>query len=545
MDNEGMVFKLVLVLFFCSLPSISSQDNNAVTIIVKGSSTEADTDDTFVCATIDWWPPEKCNYKQCPWGNASVLNLDLNNPRLSKAIQAFSRLRIRVGGSLQDQVLYGVGSLESPCDPFNQISGGLFGFSKGCLGMRRWDELNLLFKNTGAIVTFGLNALYGRHGVRKGVWKGAWNSSNARDFMAYTISKGYPIDSWEFGNELSGRGVVAKVDALQYGKDLVQLKSVLDALYDTSHIKPLIVAPGGFFDDQQWYAQLLEVSGVGVLNAMSHHVYNLGPGNDPRIISKITNPEYLSRFADTFRNVQLTIQRHGPWSSAWVGEAGGAYNSGSSIVSSTFLNSFWYLDQLGMASKYNTKVYCRQSLIGGNYGLLDLETFMPNPDYYSALLWHRLMGKGVLSMDIRGSPFLRAYTHCNKQKSGISIVLINLSKSTGFSVTVRNDLNVDLADGSGLRRDKSFSHGLKQTVSWIGKKSSDGSERREEYHLTGKGGDHLSRTMLLNGTPLQLTQSGEIPELTPVFAAVNSPVNVAPLSIAFIVLPKFEARACA
>lgn len=41
-----------------------------------------------------------------------------------------------------------------------------------------------------------------------------------------------------------------------------------------------------------------------------------------------------------------------------------------------------YLDQLGMASKYHTKVYCRQTLIGGNYGLLNATTFVPNPDYY-------------------------------------------------------------------------------------------------------------------------------------------------------------------
>lgn len=41
-----------------------------------------------------------------------------------------------------------------------------------------------------------------------------------------------------------------------------------------------------------------------------------------------------------------------------------------------------YLDQLGMASKYNTTVYCRQSLIGGNYGLLNTTTFVPRPDYF-------------------------------------------------------------------------------------------------------------------------------------------------------------------
>lgn len=53
------------------------------------------------------------------------------------------------------------------------------------------------------IVTFGLNALYGRHEIRKGVWGGDWNSSNVNDFIKYTISKGHQIDSWEFGKVLS------------------------------------------------------------------------------------------------------------------------------------------------------------------------------------------------------------------------------------------------------------------------------------------------------------------------------------------------------
>lgn len=51
------------------------------------------------------------------------------------------------------------------------------------------------------IVTFSLNALSGRHHKSGGVWVGDWDSSNAYDFINYTISKGYQIDSWEFGME--------------------------------------------------------------------------------------------------------------------------------------------------------------------------------------------------------------------------------------------------------------------------------------------------------------------------------------------------------
>lgn len=64
-------------------------------------------------------------------------------------------------------------------------------------------------------------------------------------------------------------------------------------------------------------------------------------GNDPQLESRILNPSYLSKVASIFGNLSETIQKHGPWASAWVGEAGGAYNSGSRYVSNTFLNSFW------------------------------------------------------------------------------------------------------------------------------------------------------------------------------------------------------------
>ncbi|XP_042466127.1 heparanase-like protein 2 [Zingiber officinale] len=504
-------FFLPIFLIFI-VPTLSPEVAN-VMITMNGSNLAAETSNNFICATLDWWPPEKCNYDQCPWGESSILNLNLSHPFLAKAIQAFNPLRVRLGGTLQDKVVYGMPNLEQPCLPFSKRVGDLFDFSEACLSMTRWDELNHLFQKTRAVIIFGLNALYGRNHIQINKWTGAWNSTNARDFISYSISKGYNVDTWEFGNELSGQGVGASVDAEQYAKDLMVLKAMLKELYNDSHQQPLLVAPGGFFDPQ-WYAQLLQDSGPGTLDAMTHHIYNLGGGDDPHIQAKIMDPEYLSStMIDTFRTLQLTIETNGPWSSAWVGEAGGSYNSGNRVVSNKFLNSFWYLDQLGMASKYNTKVYCRQTLIGGNYGLLDLNTLVPNPDYYSALLWHRLMGKGVLDIEVSGSPYLRAYGHCRKKRSGISMLLINLSNSTKFSVTILDDSS------------KTLKH-------------------RKEYHLTAKDDNYLSQTMLLNGTPLELTEEGGLPPLKPLNVLVESPIEVAPLSIAFIVFPNIKVGAC-
>ncbi|KAL2479173.1 Heparanase-like protein 1 [Forsythia ovata] len=539
-----MGFSISLFILLVFSPAIFAQNWDDARLVIDTNATVAETDDNYICATIDWWPHDKCNYNMCPWEFSSVINLDLSHPFLANAIQAFKNLRLRLGGSLQDQVIYDVGNLKSPCKQFGKEKSGLFGFSKGCLHMKRWDELNNFFKTTGALVTFGLNALHGRNHEGRGAWQGDWNSSNAHDFIKYTISKGYRIDSWEFGNELSGKGVGASVGAEQYGKDLVHLNSIIDELYKNFQPKPLLLAPGGFYD-KLWFDKLLQVSGPHVVNALSHHIYNLGPGNDDNLINKILNPDHLNKVSATFGNLSLSIQMNGPWASAWVGESGGAYNSGGPNVSDTFVNSFWYLDQLGMAAKYDTKVYCRQTLIGGNYGLLNASTFVPNPDYYSALLWHRLMGKGVLDVNSNGSPYLRSYAHCSKERAGVTLLLINLSNQTTFNVDVKSTSNTELHLKQKVdTREKSFAHGLKKSFSWFGNKASDERLFREEYHLTPEAGELQSKTMLLNGQALQLTERGDISTLSPVRRDINSPLTIAPLSIKFIVFPNFSTPGC-
>lgn len=59
-------------------------------------------------------------------------------------------------------------------------------------------------------MTFGLNALYGRRQIKKRVWGGDWDSTNAYELMKYTVAKGYPVDSWEFGISLHHRTKIYK-----------------------------------------------------------------------------------------------------------------------------------------------------------------------------------------------------------------------------------------------------------------------------------------------------------------------------------------------
>ncbi|KAJ7531531.1 hypothetical protein O6H91_14G047700 [Diphasiastrum complanatum] len=515
----------------CKAQIISTAPPQTVTVAINGRTTIAKIGDNFLCATLDWWPPEKCDYGTCSWGRASALNLDLSNPLLQNAVRGLTPLMLRLGGSLQDKLIYGIGNLQRPCVPQKPTS-DLFGFSEGCLNMSRWDALNRFFQLTGVQVAFGLNALYGREKD----YTHAWDSTNAYDFIQYTIKKKYQIQAWELGNELSGSGVGASVPVSQYVSDVKKLRAVIDQLYAGWTTKPLIVAPDGFFDEN-WYLQLLQGTGNQIINVLSRHIYSLGAGVDTDLVDKILNPSYLSQEAGPYRSMQQMLQTNGPWAQAWIGEAGGAYNSGHHLVTDAFVFSFWYADQLGMAARFNNTAFCRQSLIGGNYGLLDHATFNPNPDYYSALIWKTLMGKNVLSASVNGNNYLRAYAHCSKGDSqSISVLLINLSNTTQFSVNLAITATAPL---DTLVRQFEVPM-LEQKTSGTSKSGA----QRLEYHLTAPNGDLHSQTVLLNGVPLQMTSSGNLPTLNPILVNPSLPISVAPLSIVFVKVPHLPNLAC-
>ncbi|XP_004292974.1 PREDICTED: heparanase-like protein 3-like [Fragaria vesca subsp. vesca] len=348
--------------------SVASQSTAADTVFVNGTAAIGSIDDDFVCATLDWWPPEKCDYGTCSWGNASLLNL----------------------------------------------------------------------------VT-----------------------------------------------------------------------------------KPLVLAPGGFFDSK-WFSDFVHKAPQSV-QVLTHHIYNLGPGSATDLVDKILNPSVLDGISKTFSDLQMLVKSSHTSAVAWVGESGGAYNSGHNLVTSAFVFSFWYLDQLGMSASYDTKTYCRQTLIGGNYGLLDINTFKPNPDYYSALLWQRLMGNNVLSTSFSGTKKLRTYAHCSKKTQGITVLLINLGNTT---------VQVDVSTkNGGSRSTLNFKEGLKDS-------KATKNDVREEYHITAKDGDLLSRVILLNGKELTVNSAGQIPSLEPMIVEISDPTSVAPFSIVFVHIPNITVPAC-
>jgi hypothetical protein len=71
----------------------------SVLVEVDASAPIATTDRVFLCATLDWWPPDKCDYGTCSWGTDTILNIV--NQSSPKSFLSVSSSSSSSSGSLQ------------------------------------------------------------------------------------------------------------------------------------------------------------------------------------------------------------------------------------------------------------------------------------------------------------------------------------------------------------------------------------------------------------------------------------------------------------
>lgn len=78
------------------------------------------------------------------------------------------------------------------------------------------------------------------------------------------------------GNELSGNGIGTEVSADQYASDIDSLQNIVQNIYAGFEVKPLVIAPGGFFD-ANWFSEFIKKTPKS-LQVVTFHIYSLGPG---------------------------------------------------------------------------------------------------------------------------------------------------------------------------------------------------------------------------------------------------------------------------
>jgi len=95
----------------------------------------------------------------------------------------------------------------------------------------------------------------------------------------------------------------------------------------------------------------------------------------------------------------------------------------------------WYADALGLYAANGIAMLSRQTLLGGDYEMINRTTGLPNPDFYVALLWHDLVGTDVYGVTLDGCSdpgcrgAVRVYAH-SALRGGSATVLMALNFAT-------------------------------------------------------------------------------------------------------------------
>lgn len=79
------------------------------------------------------------------------------------------------------------------------------------------------------------------------------------------------------GNELCSEGVSARLDSVEYAKDITRLRLIVNRLYPNASTRPKVLGPAGFYG-KEWFDSFLQNIGPGVVDGVTHHIYNLGAG---------------------------------------------------------------------------------------------------------------------------------------------------------------------------------------------------------------------------------------------------------------------------
>jgi len=411
--------------------------------------------------------------------------VDLTNPRLRKLAAALGPAYVRVSGTWANSVYF--------ADSDNSPDKAPAGFS-GVLARKEWKGvIDFVHAVNGELVTSFATST----GTRNA--QGVWTPKEASAWLAYTKSVGGQIAAAEFMNEptyAAMGGAPKGYSAADYGRDVAVFGPWLNRNSPGTVFLgpgsvgegPVAIEMGGMLHSED----LLRATGPA-FDIFSYHLYaaasqrcaSMGDKGQTTEAAALSQ-EWLSRSEKIDEYYASLRDRFEPGKPLWITETADAACGGNPWAS-TFLDTFRYLIQHGSLARRGVKVIMHNTLAASDYGLLDQNTFEPRPNYWGMLLWRKLMGTTVLDPQVSVAPNTYVYAQCLKgQRGGVTLLIINADRHRSF------DLNLPTAS--------------------------------ERYTLTAKKLEDT--TVELNGTPLRLTSSGDLPQVE------GEPVNAGRVSFA-------------
>jgi heparanase len=356
--------------------------------------------------------------------------VDLTNPRLRHLARHLGPTYMRVSGTWANSTYLPAKAEKMPTPPtgFNQV-----------LTRYQWRGVVAFAKAIDARVVTSFPASPGARDS-----EGRWKPQQAQRLIDLTHEAGGQIYGAELFNEptMPQHGAFPTgYSAADYGRDF----AVFRAWAKKAAPEMKLTGPGGTAEG----AMLKEGSGMGGAGGLTseallsaspgkldifayHHYGTVSPRCGPMKFgtpNKALSSDFLALTEIDAAHYTVLRDKHAPGAPIWLNETAQAACGGSPWASS-FLDSFRYVNQLGVLAQKGVQVVMHNTLAASDYALIDQDTLAPRPNYWAALLWRRTMGRVVLDAPRSPSPDLRLYAHClSRGRGGVGLLAINTGTS--------------------------------------------------------------------------------------------------------------------
>ena len=399
------------------------------------------TSPSFVCWNIDASANRGFFWRNISTSNSFGHNL-AQHANLLGQVQEGGESIIRFGGSGNDYVVYEFGTTKCP---------KILSTYKQCINQTIWTDFLDFVTHSNAKFIFGVSLNTGHDMDDKDdnemdPFPYPWNPTNAKEILTWTIHHGYGhlIHGFELGNEQN-----TQYTSKQSAKDLKVLYQLIIELWPNEQTRPVLYGPDphSLHNGNMSGPTGVELNWIGdwidachelkiPIRGVTHHEYiEVDPSPEG-----FTSPDRFLFNNIIAKTVATEIRKHDANVEIWGGEIG-PHNGGNPICDHTMMrwanfgDSLWYVDAMASKARNGYSGFCRQDYIGGDYGMMDCLTGEPLPDYWSALLFGKLMGSKVLqaNMETNNVTSVKVYAHCTNTKEqgsvagDVTLVVINLS----------------------------------------------------------------------------------------------------------------------
>jgi heparanase 1 len=270
-----------------------------------------------------------------------------------------------------------------------------------------------------------------------------WKTDQAQRLLDLTKSAGGEIAWAEYINEPNAASLgrlPEKYSVADYTRDF----NTFRAWAKREAPNMMIVGPGGVGEgagtanvpvatlQRMLRTEELMKANPGSVETVSYHFYGGvsercgSPQRKSVDKADALKPEWLDLTLRDWRYYSALRDKYEPGKPMWITETAQAACGGSPWAA-TFLDTFRYVNQLGLLAQKDVKVIFHNTLAASDYSLIDEHTKEPRPNYWAAVLWRRTMGTTVLAAPQSPSSDLRIYSHCLVgSKGGVGLALINL-----------------------------------------------------------------------------------------------------------------------